>query len=617
MGKFGTGEVEQEQEDSFETDDLQLHEGEQETELETEQRDEREQIEQQIKDSKKTFGIFNLRDSGEMQRLKEGIDRQRAIMNTPVRLEKNGALNPEMVQSLLGSYDVLMGECQAYLEHIKQKGGGQRAQGKARVSLVTRLLAMLRTEKLAMEQVAATAVKQGGITAGSKCSDLLYMARAKKLDLGDVQEVGGGSSVVYKVHNEDETDSFLKKEESLGGQSFDDYFGDYEGEAGGWGAEVAAKIRQIHRAQPLSLSLWEDMQEYFKHRDGDKPSEQLVRDIVDWLHEQAGKPVYKAMRTTLEGIADVFENMRPPAGMADKKGNPVNDSMVKADMIMFCSKRVVTYEVATTARIRENSVMSNRNVSTSRLAEDLGAGNVIAKSETAVMEKDGQLARFNVMEGAKGMEMQQLLDEQQKFKKNLGVDVTIEYTPEALNQILKLQILDLVCGQVDRHKHNYFVTHEVDSKKPNIWRITSIKGIDNDLSWGELGTKDVEKGFKEALPITYKVQRKNGEVEKKTYLPFVEAEFFEALKAYKQSGMYKERQADLRTEAEIQKLGERIDTVIAEIEEGVKEERITIIPKSQIQERAVAAAKSNLAKNNRSNNDMKNYLIPKLLPQGI
>ena len=206
----------------------------------------------------------------------------------------------------------------------------------------------------------------------------------------------------------------------------------------------------------------------------------------------------------------------------------------------------------------------------SRLAEDLGAGEVIAKSETAVMEKDGKLMRFNIMEGAKGISMGDMDDKLKEMKNEYGIDIQLEYTSEALNQLTKMQILDLISGQIDRNTNNYFVEYFEDPQHPEVWKITNIKGIDNDLSFGMIPGQEV---------IDHGTGRAGSLVDKKyntVSIPFIEAEFWEQIQKYtKDAAIFS--QADLRTEEEINFMWERFETVKSELEKLIRDERLQVI----------------------------------------
>ena len=73
----------------------------------------------------------------------------------------------------------------------------------------------------------------------------------------------------------------------------------------------------------------------------------------------------------------------------------------------------------------------------------------------------------------------------------------IVYTPEAMRQITCLQLFDSICGQIDRHWNNFFVTYKEENGK---MVITGFQGIDNDLSFGDLQYSNIRAENMNRLP---------------------------------------------------------------------------------------------------------------------
>ena len=113
--------------------------------------------------------------------------------------------------------------------------------------------------------------------------------------------------------------------------------------------------------------------------------------------------------------------------------------------------------------------MSRRNVATSRIAGLLGLGKLVAKSDTAEIydEATGKTIRGNLMDQAEGEEYDKIKDKLQQS----------EITSGFMRDIMNLQVLDMLCGQVDRHAGN--MLYKIENGK-----ISGIQGIDNDASFG-------------------------------------------------------------------------------------------------------------------------------------
>jgi hypothetical protein len=112
----------------------------------------------------------------------------------------------------------------------------------------------------------------------------------------------------------------------------------------------------------------------------------------------------------------------------------------------------------------------------SRLDALLGT-NVIAKTEFAT--HGGKLG--TVMEGAKGSSMGEkgvaplIQHEAQRGNDTTAIAMDDPVLQSCLN---KLQVIDVIAGQLDRHADNYFVQQDAQGK------VTGIKGIDLDMAFG-------------------------------------------------------------------------------------------------------------------------------------
>lgn len=145
--------------------------------------------------------------------------------------------------------------------------------------------------------------------------------------------------------------------------------------------------------------------------------------------------------------------------------------------------------------------LTNRNVATSRVAELLGIGDVVAKSETVEMiepgQKNGRIG--NLMQAAKGTEGKAYLNQNiNEIKEHaLSSDITTARKKYGLankvsgnfqRQMMNLQVLDYITGQQDRHAGNYFVQEDENGM------LTGVTGIDNDYSFGQYRQNDKDNG---------------------------------------------------------------------------------------------------------------------------
>lgn len=122
-----------------------------------------------------------------------------------------------------------------------------------------------------------------------------------------------------------------------------------------------------------------------------------------------------------------------------------------------------------------------RNVATSRLADLLGQGNIIAKSEKMRLKNNGMVEDGVVMARAEGLDINDF-DKLEKFAK-----VEDFSDPEFQRQITNMEIMDLVAGQVDRNVGNMF--YQMADMENGKTRLTGVQGIDNDAAFGLCGVE--------------------------------------------------------------------------------------------------------------------------------
>ena len=140
--------------------------------------------------------------------------------------------------------------------------------------------------------------------------------------------------------------------------------------------------------------------------------------------------------------------------------------------------------------INVNAKIDKRNSAMTMVAEMLGIGNVLAKSTNMRIKMGGKVYKGTFMEKALG-----------EFSKNTSMENDLGQimpesfdNPQIIKSIANLQILDYICGNVDRHLGNLsYVTEKVlgEDGKYHV-QVIGIQGIDNDTSFGTsfMGEKD-------------------------------------------------------------------------------------------------------------------------------
>lgn len=174
--------------------------------------------------------------------------------------------------------------------------------------------------------------------------------------------------------------------------------------------------------------------------------------------------------------------------------------------------------------------LTNRNVATSRVAELLGVGDVVAKSETVEMFEHGnETSRTgNLMQKAAGTEANTYLKRHADTinESSLSSDVATARKEHGLaqkisgnfqRQMINLQVLDYITGQIDRNHGNYFLQEDENGM------LTGVTGIDNDLSFGDYNPDDYGAIDKHGRSIV----NKKGD---KFLIPYMDANMAERIK---------------------------------------------------------------------------------------
>ncbi len=141
-------------------------------------------------------------------------------------------------------------------------------------------------------------------------------------------------------------------------------------------------------------------------------------------------------------------------------------------------------EMAFVSGIEMNSDLTKRNEATSIMADVLGISDIMMKSERVTLDIDGKKIEGLRMEEVKGESYRDGLSKPEILDKKL------RYTPEAFANMMKMQVFDIICGQMDRNLGNYMIQSTIDEDAGTVL-IKSICGIDNDMSFGTLSYQEL------------------------------------------------------------------------------------------------------------------------------
>ncbi len=143
------------------------------------------------------------------------------------------------------------------------------------------------------------------------------------------------------------------------------------------------------------------------------------------------------------------------------------------------------------AKLETGDDMTLRNYATEHLAFLFDAEDVVVKSQDAVLKSGNKETQGFIMEEAAGKTLLSVMNMFERLKKQYPAwdddDPGPQFllTKKAVDQIITLRFMDAVSGQADRHASNIMVDYVYDRSDKSI-TITSVKGIDHDMSFGKV-----------------------------------------------------------------------------------------------------------------------------------
>ncbi len=511
-------------------------------------------------------GLLGLRkDSSQMEAMRDGLIGLIDIFYQ--KMPRDAVSLDRGVGEVLERYQRAIQGTETYIEYIEGKKKGAYF-GKKRINLARAVQKQLVTERRLFSASARSLIENSDETESFRWRDALRETRGTKINLhgNNVEIIGAGASRIYKVTDDNGKETYIKPEERVAKgmkdhQAMVSMFRNTSPEAAAFLNEIEDLV--ISNAQEdddtqattesgekelvvnaLSNIAIQDLGS-FSFTIDPKDSKGNPRSKDDMEAERFAKTVGK-VRGFLKGdrfgeiIWNAFE------------GNFEKQRML-CDLATFLIKKVTEASSAVgTAEIAGGSTISDRNVSSYRLAKRLGQADLIAKSETMVIEDDfGRTVRANAMEGVSGMEFAQA----NKYAKEVNKKLT--FTPESLEKYNQLCIMDMISGQADRHQSNFMVTTHEDDE---FVYIDSLKGIDNDAAFGTLDMSMIEAGRMEKLDAIYATYAKGWGKEEVQTIKYISEDFYNSIMEYDDATVEYD-QMDLRTKQEIEALKARLARV--------------------------------------------------------
>ena len=138
----------------------------------------------------------------------------------------------------------------------------------------------------------------------------------------------------------------------------------------------------------------------------------------------------------------------------------------------------------TDLKLKEGIRLDNRNSAMSAVADLVGLPHLLARSTPMrFLSEDGQEIEGTFMEQAKGQDLQGPGTENRKPYAQVADNPFVEGNNPLIKQLADLQVLDYLCGNVDRHGAN--LVYQLDDNG----KIIGIQGIDNDSSFGRFSAQ--------------------------------------------------------------------------------------------------------------------------------
>lgn len=157
---------------------------------------------------------------------------------------------------------------------------------------------------------------------------------------------------------------------------------------------------------------------------------------------------------------------------ADKDFREAIDLFVKKAEEFNVGESINTYDL----KLDDGERVDNRNAAMSTVAALLGRPDLICPACEMTVVNNGEEISGTFMELAKGVDPAHPTQEAKSY------DPEKDQSPEALRAIADLQVIDYICGNVDRHALNYFYQFE---NKDGKLHLTGLVGIDNDSSFSQ------------------------------------------------------------------------------------------------------------------------------------
>ncbi len=191
------------------------------------------------------------------------------------------------------------------------------------------------------------------------------------------------------------------------------------------------------------------------------------------------------------GLTQMKESMDQTSEKGRTQAEAVGRMLQNEEMIDRCVHFGKAARVSQTAAdagnlsVDQGDELTSRNIASSRIAELLGIGNIIAHSEKMTVKAGDKVMTGCFMEFAEGSDLNARAATTRHRLHNMDVAPTAGFNKD----MTTLEIFDYLCAQNDRHTGNMFYKLSEKENKDGKYLIEGIQGIDSDLAFG---AEDIE-----------------------------------------------------------------------------------------------------------------------------
>lgn len=359
-------------------------------------------------------------------------------------------------QVIKQSYDKFIADCTYYIDNHNP----WTKSGKARKKMVETLKKQAVTELAAFDKTADRIFLEIDGQTDIAWMNVLHEIRCFNLDTAPF-EIGhtGGQSSNVTVLKKDGLTMFFKPEEKA--------------------INLADDLRENYENNPECAEYKSVIKSLCKLLDDAGEDNRFELELILKHAEKLSDPENHNFDVTKGEILDEIKSFC--------KDNHIKSDILKNDrkLIAFLAKYgriiktdIMRYNMCIQNGIEGNSVVSNRNVATSRMARLMGVSDLVCESVnvnlTTTVNGETKSVKGNLMKGATGQELSSIRERYH----------TVQYSPDVIRQLNTLQMFDFICGQFDRNNTNFlfnYIVKNVDGHEIAV--LTGIQAIDNDMSF--------------------------------------------------------------------------------------------------------------------------------------